>query len=134
EENLEFYGFTPDGKSVYLASSLGADTARLVERDLATGNEKVLADRKDVDVGGVVMHPTKHHVQAVQFAHGRTEWQVVDPSVSDDFAALKKVYDGDFGIINRDLADKTWLVAYTLDRGPVRFYAYDRASKKAKFL
>ncbi|MDB4967453.1 MAG: acylamino acid-releasing enzyme [Myxococcales bacterium] len=134
EETVDLHGFTPDDKGVLIGSSLGSDTTRLVERDLASGKEKVIAERKDVDAGSVVVHPTKHHVQAVSFARGRTEWQVVDPSVKDDFAALKKVYDGDFGIINRDLADKTWLVAYTLDRGPVRFYAYDRASKKAKFL
>ena len=134
EENLELAGFTPDGKSVYLTSSLGGDTARLVERELAGGKEKTLAERRDVDVGGLVVHPTKFHVQAAGFAHGRLEYQVIDPSVKEDFAALKKVLDADFNVVSRDHADKTWLVGYTQDRGPVRFYTYDRGSKKATFM
>ena len=134
EENLALVGFTPDGKSAYLMTSLGGDTARLVEHELAGGKEKLLAERKDVDVGGLAIHPTKFHVQAVSFDAGRVEWQVIDPDVKTDFAALKKVLDADFNIISRDRADKTWLVGYTQDRGPVRFYTWDRASKKATFM
>ena len=58
--------------------------------------------------------------------------QPIDPAVKGDFAALKKVLDADFGIAGRDRANKTWLVGYTQDRGPVKFYTYDRATKKAK--
>jgi dipeptidyl aminopeptidase/acylaminoacyl peptidase len=134
EEEVSLYGFTPDGKAAYLGTSLGNDTMRLAEHDLASGREKVLAERKDVDVGGIVVHPTKLHVQAASFAHGRREWQVIDPTVKDDFAALKKVLDADFSLLSRDDADRTWLVSYTQDRGPVRFYTWDRATKKATFM
>jgi dipeptidyl aminopeptidase/acylaminoacyl peptidase len=134
EENLGFDGFSPDGKSAYLESSVGNDTARLVERDLKSGKEKLIADRKDVDVGNVIVDPYTHKLVAAAFDHGRQEWQPIDPAVKDDFAALGKVLDADFGIIGRDRANKTWLVGYTQDRGPVRFYTYDRASKKATFM
>jgi dipeptidyl aminopeptidase/acylaminoacyl peptidase len=134
EENVAFVGFAPGGKSVYLISSLGTDTARFIERELAGGGEKVLAERNDVDVGGALVHPYKHHLEAVAFNHGRREWQVVDPSVKEDFAALKKVLDADFSVLSRDRSDKTWLVAYTQDRGPVRFYTYARPSRKATFM
>jgi dipeptidyl aminopeptidase/acylaminoacyl peptidase len=40
----------------------------------------------------------------------------------------------DFGIVSRDKADKTWLVAYTMDDGPVYWYAYERATKRAELL
>ena len=134
EDNLDFYGFTPDGKGVYLASSIGNDTARFVERDLASGKEHVLAERPDVDVGRVMIDPYTHKPVAASFERGRQEWQPLDPAVKGDFAALKKVVDADFGILGRDRANKTWLVGYTQDRGPVRFYTYDRATKKATFL
>jgi len=134
EENLNLVAFTPDDKGVYLESSLGNDTARVVAHDLASGKEKVLAERPDVDAGAIMVHPTKYHLQAVGFARGRTEWQVVDPAVKDDFAALKKVLDADFNVASRDRADKTWLVAYTQDRGPVKYYTYDRATRKATFM
>jgi dipeptidyl aminopeptidase/acylaminoacyl peptidase len=134
EENLALDGFTPDGKSVYLTSSIGSDTARLVERNLTTNAEKELAKSADVDVGAVVVHPTKHHVQAAAFDKGRREWRVIDPSVKGDFADIAKLADGDFFIINRDTADEHWLVAFNQDRGPIKFYSWDRKAKQGTFL
>jgi dipeptidyl aminopeptidase/acylaminoacyl peptidase len=37
-------------------------------------------------------------------------------------------------VASRTLDDKTWIVAYTMDDGPVRYYLYDRDKKEAKFL
>jgi hypothetical protein len=57
-------------------------------------------------------------LQAVAFSPARTIWQVVDPSIKDDFAVLAKLADGDFAIISRTAADDVWLVAYVSDRAP----------------
>ena len=127
-------GFTPDGTGLYLLSSTGSNTSQLREFDLATGREKVLASDDTYDIGGILRHPTKYHIQAVAFNKDRRSWTVLDASVEEDFAAISKINNGDFGIINRDRADKTWLVAFDVDDGPVRYYAYDRATKKAQFL
>ena len=134
EEILGLIGFTLDGKRLQLISSLGSDTARVVERDLATGSDTVIAESKDVDAGGVLTHPTKHNIQAVSFAPGRSRWTVIDPAVKEDFAGIEGLSSGDFVVVNRDSADSTWLVAFTSDRGPVRYYAWDRNAKKGTFL
>lgn len=134
EEILGFVDFSLDGKSVYLESSVGADTARLVQRDLDRGAEKILAADKDVDVGAVIVHPRRHVPQAVAFSPERQRWTVIDPAVRDDFAGIARLNPGDFGIINRDDRDATWLVGFTQDRGPIQFYAWDRAAKKGTFL
>ncbi|HEV3164159.1 MAG TPA: S9 family peptidase [Isosphaeraceae bacterium] len=134
EEILNFVDFTPDGKSVTLISSLGSDTARVVERNIANGEERVIAASTEVDAGSVVVHPTRHVVQAVGFAPGRVRWEVIDPTVKDDFAAIGKLNDGDFQVVNRNTADTTWLVGFTSDRGPIRYYTWDRSSHKGMFL
>ena len=134
EEILEFQDFAPDGKSVYLKTSIGSDTARLVARDLATGSEKVLAASAEVDAGGVIVQPRSHVVQAVSFAPGRATWKVLDPSVQADFDAIGKLAAGDFVIVNRTAADDAWLVAFTSDRGPVSWYKWDRTAKKGTLL
>ena len=51
-----------------------------------------------------------------------------------DFAALGKVTDGEITVASRTLDDKQWIVAFLMDNGPVRYYHYDRPSKKATFL
>ena len=134
DEILEFEDFSLDGKSAFLKTSVGSDTARLVERNLATGAEKVLAVSPEVDAGQVVIHPKSHVVQAVSFAPGRAAWKVLDPSVQADFDAIPKLHAGDFAIVNRTSADDAWLVAFTSDRGPVTWYKWDRATKKGTFL
>jgi dipeptidyl aminopeptidase/acylaminoacyl peptidase len=134
EEDLDLIDFTADGKSVFLKSSIGKDTARLVERNLATGKEKELIAHPEVDLGDAFVHPTRHVVQAVQFDTGRREWKVLDPSVKNDFDAIGKLAPGDFFVINRDSADQNWLVVFTYDRGPSKFYAWDRKAQKGTFL
>lgn len=134
EDTLDSYGFTPDGKALYLASSVGADTARLVERSLATGAEKVLAEDPRADVGQVEIHPVRHIAQAAGFAVGRNEWRVLDPSVKADFEGIQKLVDGDFTLLSRDLADERWLVSFTMDSGPIRYYQWDRKTRQGTFL
>jgi dipeptidyl aminopeptidase/acylaminoacyl peptidase len=133
-ETLEPLDFTKDGRALYLKSSLGADTARVVLRQLRGGKETVVAASPEVDAGPVVIHPTRHVVQAVGFSPGRTHWTVVDPTIKGDFAAIAKLSDGDFSVTNRDRADRTWLVAFTRDRGAVRYYTWDRAAHRGTFL
>ncbi|MBI5477318.1 MAG: S9 family peptidase [Deltaproteobacteria bacterium] len=134
EENLDPIDFSKDGRSLYLKTSVGSDTARVVLRHLATGKETLVAKSDAVDAGDVVVHPTRHVVQAVGFARGRNVWTVVDPTVKADFEAIAALSDGDFRIANRDTADKVWLVYFVRDRGAVRYFTWDRASKKGEFL
>jgi dipeptidyl aminopeptidase/acylaminoacyl peptidase len=126
--------FSKDGRSIFLVSSLGSDTDRLVRRDLFTGAQTVLAQRGDSDVDDVVIQPTRHVVEAASFSPDRKHWKVIDPSVQADFDALAKVEDGDFSIISRDQADHTWLVLFVSDRHSGHFYKWDRRTGKATFL
>jgi dipeptidyl aminopeptidase/acylaminoacyl peptidase len=131
---LAFLDFTADGKSAYLVSAIGRDKAALIKKNIATGEEEVIAESDEVDVGGAFMHPTEHRVRAVSYSPGRTHWKVLDPEIEDDFAAIAKLNDGDFSVVNTDTKDRHWLVAFDSDRGPVSYYAWDRDAKKGTFM
>jgi dipeptidyl aminopeptidase/acylaminoacyl peptidase len=133
DEILDFAGFAPDGKSAYLVSSLGNDTARVVERVIATGEEKVVASSY-VDAEAVQTNPRTHALEAVSFAGGRAWWTVVDPTVKADFDGLATLFDGDFTVVDRDAQDATWVVSYTSDQAPVRYYTWERANRQGTFL
>jgi len=134
EDTVALEGFSKDGNSVFLGTSIGHDTARVVERSLRGKKQRTLAESAEVDAGEVLVNPRRHVVEAVSFATGRTEWKVVDPSVAADFEALKTVNDGDFEIVSRDRADRMWIVRYTRDRGPVRYYLWDRSAQTASLV
>ena len=134
EDNLAALDFSKDGHSLFLGTSVGMDTLALVRRELASGKETVIARSDDADLSDAMIHPTRHVVEAAAFDPGRQRWTVIDPSVQADFDAIGKIADGDFHIVDRDLADKTWLVSFNSDRVPTRYYSWDRAAKKATFL
>jgi dipeptidyl aminopeptidase/acylaminoacyl peptidase len=126
--------FSKDGDTIFLTSSVGSNTSRLLSRNLITGAQTVLAERGDSDVDEVMIQPTRHVVEAASFSPDRKHWQVVDPSVRPDFDALRKFEDGDFSIVSRDRADRTWLVLYASDRNGGYYYKWDRRAHKATFL
>ncbi len=105
-----------------------------MRHEIASGKETVIARSDDADLSDAVIQPTSHVVQAAAFDPGRKHWTVVDPSIQADFDAIAKISDGDFSVVDRDLADKTWLVSFDSDRAPTRYYSWDRASRKATLL
>src|SRR4030095_12602533 len=68
------------------------------------------------------------------FTYDRTRWEFKDDAVKKDFEILRKVADGEVTIGSRTLDDRTWIVAFLMDNGPVRYNVYARDSKKARFL
>jgi dipeptidyl aminopeptidase/acylaminoacyl peptidase len=127
-------GFDKDNKDIYFMDSRGRDTAALFVMNLTTGNETLIAENPKADFSDSMIHPTKKNVQAVAFTYERKQWKVIDPSIAGDMDYLRKVADGDVEVLDRTLDDRTWIVAYLMDDGPVRYYSYDRDNKEARFL
>jgi dipeptidyl aminopeptidase/acylaminoacyl peptidase len=126
--------FTGDGSALLLISAEGSDTGRLVRVDLATAAVTELLADPEADVAGAMLHPDTREPQIVEVLKDRAEYHVLDPSVEADFKAIRELHPGDPDLIGRDDADATWLIAFTDDAGPVRYYSYDRASRTGSFL
>lgn len=128
-------GFTLEGSSMYLQSSVGVNAARLVRVDLSSGEvTEVLCEDPTYDVVDVTVHPDTREPQLVGFMKDRREVVVLDPEVAEDIEAISRVHPGDWELIDRDHADTTWLVRFAGDDVPVSYYALDRRTKGATFL
>ncbi|MCP4249267.1 MAG: S9 family peptidase [bacterium] len=127
-------GFDHTGRTLYMRDSRGRNTGALVGVDLDSGTTTLLAEDPLADVGAVLRHPTEKTVQAVGANYLRQRWQFLDLRVSADFEALRSVADGDVDVVSRTLDDQHWIAALTVDDGPVRYYHYDRNTRKAQFL
>lgn len=127
-------GFSKDGRTMYMVDSRGRDTAALTAVDIASKEQKVLAEDRRADASAVIAHPVEKKPQAVGFNYERMEWRVLDDSIRGDLEYLKTVDRGDLSVDDRTLDDKHWVVTYRQDAGPVRFYHYDRDAKKATLL
>ena len=124
-----------DGKYIFMMDSRNANAGRLIKLEITTGSLEVLVEDPEYDVSQyVLLHPQTNAVQAMALQKDRLEWVVLDKSLADDFRSINSLEHGDFYILSRDNGDKTWLVTFEKDNGPVTYYVYDRTSKKGTYL
>jgi dipeptidyl aminopeptidase/acylaminoacyl peptidase len=127
-------GFDKSGRHLYQIDSRNRDTAALFTRDLTTGAQTLLAEDARSDVQGGIMHPREKTIQAVVFNYDRVRWQIIDPAIGDDLKYLQAVTRGDINVMSRTSDDSRWVVGYTKDDGPNRYYVYDRTARTASLL
>lgn len=127
-------GFSRDGSTLYIRDSKDSDTSRLKKITIKTGVMEVLGRDPEVDLGGVLFDPETYEPQLVSFLKDRVEYKILDRYIKEDMNILSGIQAGDLAIINRDDADRIWLVQFTSDTSSTAYYSYDRRSKKAVFL
>lgn len=128
------YGFSRDGSSMFLLSSVGANASRLLRVDLATGGETVLAADAAYDVADVLSDPDTLEPQSVAFLKEREEWVHLDPEFGAEVDALRDRLRGEVSISRAERSDRRWLVTDTPSDGPVHYHVYDRDSGDLTFL
>jgi dipeptidyl aminopeptidase/acylaminoacyl peptidase len=126
--------FTGDGKGLWLLTSAGADTTRLVRYDLATRESTEVASDPHYDVSDAVFHPDTHEPQLALVIKDRSTHIVLDSEISDDVEAIRSLDTGDFSLLDRDHADQRWTVQFTSDDAPPTYYVYDRSTKRGRRL
>lgn len=124
-------GFTPDGSGLLVVTSAGADAARLMRFDVASGERIELAGDPHYDVSDVEFSPLTKTPFAVAVVRDRIEWIVLDPAYRDDFDTLATQVRGDLGIVSIDREDRIWLVSSHIDDGSPSFWSYDRTTRRA---
>ncbi len=128
--NSRVLGFNKDNTKLWLATSEGRDTQSLVQRDVATGKEKLIASDPRADFAGAMVNPNTYEIEAVAFNREKVKWKALDKDVEADLAALAKGAPGEPRVIDSDRAYKTWVIAYASDVVPTAYYLYDRPTKK----
>lgn len=127
-------GFDKAGKVLYFIDSRRRNTGALTAWDLSTGDQNLLAEDEHADVGELLVDPIENTIDAVSFSYLRKQWQPRADSVQADFDYLAKVADGEITIASQSLNNQRWIVTFSPDDGPAKYYLYDRPGKKATFL
>jgi dipeptidyl aminopeptidase/acylaminoacyl peptidase len=134
DDQIAPVAFSPDNRALYVSSSVGANSSRLLRYDLNSDANSVVASDPTYDVGNPLIDARTRKIVAVSYQRDRTEWDVLDPAYQDDFDALKKLHGGDIGFLSSTANGRRLIVAYLVDNGPVSYYSYDRATKRGTFL
>ncbi|OPY47905.1 MAG: Acylamino-acid-releasing enzyme [Methanosaeta sp. PtaU1.Bin028] len=129
-----FGGFNKTNERIYFVDSRDRNTAALYILDLDTGEKSLVAQDPTSDYGGAMYHPTKKIVQAAAFYYDTLKWEIIDPDISEDMEYLAGLDFGEVRVVSRSLDDSVWIVVYTVDDSPARYYHYDHSKRRAEFL
>ena len=127
----QFVGFDLPGTGLYMITSLGANAARLVDVEVATGEIEVLSEDPQYDVTGVWVHPQTREPEVVEFLRSRIAHEVLADDVFEDMDKIRRINDGDPMRESTDDSNTVWLFGFNTDNGPIRYYSWDRRTKKA---
>lgn len=134
EDNGYIAGFTPDGRALWVASARDADLMRLVELDIATGQERVIDADDEADLAGPVVSDKTGELLAAAYLRDRLVVHSFDDRFRDDWAAVGRLHHGDPGISGQDAEEATWIVSFDDDRDPGATFLFDRAQRDSQFL
>ncbi|WP_245805325.1 alpha/beta hydrolase family protein [Amycolatopsis australiensis] len=126
--------FDRDGRRLLVQTSAGANTARVLWIDVATGEQEVVAEDPDYDVSSVSTDALTHQPLIVSFERDRLHTQAPDSEIERDLNKLAALDDGDLVVASSDRENRRWIVSYVHANGPTASYLYDRATSQHTFL
>ena len=134
EDNGYIAGFTPDGRALWVASARDADLMRLVELDIATGQERVIDADDEADLAGPVVSDKTGELLAAAYLRDRLVIHSFDDRFRDDWEAVGRLHHGDAGISGQDAEEAAWIVSFDDDRDPGATFLFDRTRRSSQFL
>lgn len=133
-QTTSILGFNASGNKLYFIDSRERDKGALIEMDYDKKSTKVIAQDKNSDISSIITHPRTFEVEAYVTEYVNTEINFIDSEFEQHYQGLSTLEEGKLTIVSRSLNDKTWIVAFTQDRGPLKYYLYDSIERKASFL
>ncbi len=116
-------------KTLFMLDSRGRNTAALTSIDLATGEEKTLAEDPRADIGGIISDPDTHAPLAYSVNYERTDHKPLGPRYAPDLAFLAKNFGSEWSVGSRTEDDKLWTVSVSSPTRPATSYLYNREAK-----
>ncbi len=134
DQKCYIIGFHPNNTALWLVSSSGCNTKRLLQIDLKTKKKTILFEDENYDVAKIILHPSTQKIQAVGTHTDYFKWTFLDPEMKTEFDNFEKTDKGMIKIVSRDNKNRYWTISYLEDTHPPKYYLYDSQIKKLTFL
>ncbi|NJO32917.1 MAG: S9 family peptidase, partial [Rhodospirillales bacterium] len=119
-------GFTRDGSTLYLLSSIGCDKAALLAMDWQTGTEQVLAEHPKADISQILRNPETEVAEAAAAEHLKVDWIPLNERMAGDLKRLHGLLPGNIDIADRTQDDTLWIVRSSAAESPGDYHLYER--------
>jgi len=128
-------GVDADDAHLIVLSPAGADTARALRVPIdGTGPATVLHEDPGHDVVGVGVSPVTGVVDLAVVHRERRHLVALHPRTAVDVDRLRRELPGDIMLLDRDAADRRWLLLDLRDDAPSGYHVYDRDDGTVRLL
>jgi dipeptidyl aminopeptidase/acylaminoacyl peptidase len=127
--NTAMLALDSEAKTLFMLDSRGRNTAALTSIDLATGEEKTLAEDPRADIGGIISDPETNVPLAYSVNYERTEHKLLGPKYGADLEFLTRNFGSEWRVGSRTEDDKLWTVSVSGPTRPATSYLYDRETR-----
>ncbi|MEO0499241.1 MAG: S9 family peptidase [Pseudomonadota bacterium] len=127
--NTQPFGFSKDGKTLYMNDSRDRNTGAFVAIDMETGKKTVLAENERADVSDILFDPVTYEPLAYAANYEREDWTAMSPAVEDDIAFLEDRFSGQVVIVSATDDNRKWVVIDEAAETPGTYMLYDRDEK-----
>lgn len=121
-----FRSFTRDGKTLYVVTAMGRNTAALIAMDWQTGTERVLAEHPKADISRLLTNPETEVAEAATAEHLKQDWIPLNERMADDLKRLHGLLPGEIDIVDRTRDDSRWIVLASAAESPGTYHLYER--------
>jgi dipeptidyl aminopeptidase/acylaminoacyl peptidase len=117
-----------EGGTALVLSALDRDKAALVRVDLASGEQRCVAESARADIADVWLHPRTRALQAYAVDYLTSELAPLTPAAARDIEVLTRALGPQFAVTSRALDDNTWVVVADDPLRAHASYVYERGS------
>ncbi|GIH08209.1 peptidase S9 [Rhizocola hellebori] len=137
--DLSIQGFSRDGERLFLLTSYGAATRRLIAIDSSSAAVHTVYEHAQLDIEsypiageGVWFDPRTGEPDVCTVMDQRLHYHALSPEMATAVRPLAATPHDSAVIIDRSADDRTWLIVYVRDNGPISYHAFDPASGKSE--
>jgi dipeptidyl aminopeptidase/acylaminoacyl peptidase len=127
-------GLNLDSTALYLLTSTGAPTVRLVRVDVATGALTDVAGDPERDVEAVFIDAATREPLAVCVAGARKQWRAVQPELQTELDTFTAGRPGDALELSNSLDGDRWLATFGDPSGPSTWELWNRTGRSRTVL
>jgi dipeptidyl aminopeptidase/acylaminoacyl peptidase len=134
EDDINVYGFTPDGSALYVGTAEGTDLSRLYTLDVASG-ELALVDADDeADLSGPLRDDETGKLLGAVYVRDRLVFHPLDDEFAAQWKQVDAIHPGDIASVSRDASRTKWVVSFNDDREPGVTYFFDTTTGRSEYL
>jgi dipeptidyl aminopeptidase/acylaminoacyl peptidase len=133
--NTRPVSFNHDGSKLLCLTTVGRDTSALVERDLKTGKERVLASHPEFDIWNIFLHPQSFELQLISVNGAAEDWIFVSDDLKHDWAILRAELAGfETSPTSVSFDNRHCVIAAHKPKQGVTYFHFDRNTKNLREL